>query len=135
MCTCVCKTNQAWVFLRVERDVGLHYQQAHTMNDESRKKSCENSLPCAYSIRKFKHVVGAKVNAIRILNLDILEQKHILYLLIYINISCICYQYDLCGYFYHIFLYFHLFFGIFYIQHTNSINFVPNYMFNTNYNI
>ena len=105
-----------WVFLRVEREFTLLAgQQAHTMNDESRKKSCENlhtSLPCAYSIRKFKHVVGAKVSAIRILNLDILEQKHILYLLIYINISFICYQYDLCGYFYHIFLYFHLFFGI-----------------------
>ena len=111
------------------------------MNDESRKKSCENlhtSLPCAYSIRKFKHVVGAKVSAIRILNLDILEQKHILYLLIYINISCICYQYDLCGYFYHIFLYFHLFFGIsdmlpiidtiFSIR--IALTLAPNYMFN-----
>ena len=46
--------------------------------------------------RALNMVVGAKVNAIRILNLDLLEQKLCLYLLVYVNVSYIHYQYDLC---------------------------------------
>ena len=43
---------------------------------------------------------NTKVNSIPMLNLEI---RVLMYLLVYVNISVIDYQYDLCGYFHHIF--------------------------------
>ena len=54
--------------------------------------------------------MGAKVNAIRMLNVENLGTKRVGILISIYKYKLYHYQYNLCGYLYHIFSYFHLFF-------------------------